>query len=240
MVELPYGRRPLRLVARGRLAGGRARIGAAAHRAGRRDRGRLASRSSGAGARPRPDLVARPPARVAPARRVALGRQAVARSVAQAGTRGVQSRTSSASSRHDRHGHAQRRVRAHDHRPELPARPAPPRECGAAARGRQGNQRRACAEGPRRARGGDRACGRPGRAQDRRAPHRRGDPQRLRPDRGRVPDDDRRRRSHELELHRDQRVGARGEARGARALRRQAPLPFAGREPCRLRRLAAA
>ena len=123
---------------RGPAAGGR-EDRRAAHRAGRRDLGRLAARPPRPGARPRPDLVARPPARDAAARRLALGRQALAPRPRRL-VRGAYSlERRSASSRHDRHGHAQRRLRAHDHRPELPARAAPPCECRA-CRSRAGRE----------------------------------------------------------------------------------------------------
>ena len=98
-----------------------------------------------------------------------------ARSVAQPGARGPRRLVRAAYSPprrwdlltvHDRHRHAQRRVRPHDHRPELPARPAPPRERGPPARRREGDQRRPGAEDARRAgrrhrprRRPDRACG---------------------------------------------------------------------------------
>ena len=74
----------------------------------------------------------------------------------------------------------------------------------------------------------------------RRAADRRGDPERLRPHRGRVAHLDRGRRSDEQHLHRDQRVGPGGAAGGARDAAREARLPLAGRRARRLRRLAAA
>ncbi len=60
-------------------------------------------------------------------------------------------RTCGVSSR-DRHRHRQRRARPHADRARLPDRLPPPLERGPHARGRQGDQRRACAEAPRRAR----------------------------------------------------------------------------------------
>ena len=162
---LPYGRDPLPLVARASLG---------TRRAARARRSR-----SGSSRRPRVSLPVR--------RGQLLGRVQIwdgtrlvgsrplvaARSVDRpgiAGRAGWYARRTVhhvvAAYCHDRHGHAERGVRAHDHRPELPARPAPPRERGAPARRREGNQRRPGAEDARRAgrrhrprRRPDRACG---------------------------------------------------------------------------------
>ena len=71
--------------------------------------------------------------------------------------RGPHARPSRGTRSRDRHRHAERRARPHADRPELPARPAPPREPGAHARGRQGDQRRARAQAPRRPGRRDRA-----------------------------------------------------------------------------------
>ena len=98
---------------------------------------------------------------------------------------------------------------------------------GPPACGRQGDQRRPGAQGARRSRRRHRSRRRSGRTENRGTADRRGDPERLRPDRGRVAYDDRGRRPDELELHRDQRVGAARPPRGARAVRREAALSLA-------------
>ena len=81
---------------------------------------------------------------------------------------------------------------------------------GAHARRRQGDQRRARAEGARRAGRRDRPRRRQHRHAHRRGADRRGDPQRLRAHRGRVAHVDRGRRPDRRHVHRDQRVGAGG------------------------------
>ena len=97
---------------------------------------------------------------------------------------GPHARPSSGACSRDRHRHAQRRARPHADRAELPARPPPSREREPHARRRQGHQRRARAQAPRRAGRRDRPRRRPHRHADRRGADRRGDPQRLRPHQG--------------------------------------------------------
>ena len=117
----------------------------------------------------------------------------------------------------DRHRHPQRRARPLAHRPDPPARPAPPRERRPDARGRQGDQRRAGAQAARRPGRRHRARRRAHRHAHRRGADRRGDPQRLRPHRRRVADLDARGRPDVRDADRDQRVGAEGHRRRARA-----------------------
>ena len=127
----------------------------------------------------------------------------------------------------DRHRHPQRRARPLAHRPDLQARAPAPGEQRARARGRQGHQRGARAQAARRARRRDRPRRRPHGDADRRGADGGGDPQRLRPDPGRVAHVDGRRRPDLGHLHRDQRVGPEGLAGRARDPARQAPLPLA-------------
>ena len=193
-VALPYGRSPLPLVARSRLHAV-VRVGAAADRARRRAGGDVAAGEPGPGARDgsrcgRADGCS---ARGRSSRR-ARSRSRGSRA-ASGGTRGVQSTTSSdlltsmivtvtlnaAFARTITVPNFQRGQR---HRASA----------GAPARRREGDQRRAGTEGARRSRRRDRARRRPGRAAHRRAPDRRGDPERLRAHRGRVAHDDGRRR----------------------------------------------
>ena len=129
------------------------------------------------------------------------GKGAVGRWTCRRSPRGARSR--------DRHRHPQRRARPFADRPDPQARAAAPRERGPDARRRQGHQRRARAEAARPARRRDRARGRTHGHAHRRGAHRRGDPQRLRPDRGRVADLDARRRPDVRDPDGDQRVGAR-------------------------------
>ena len=72
---------------------------------------------------------------------------------------------------------------------------------------------------------------------DRRAPRRGVDPQRLHADRGRVAHQPRGRRSDHRRADRDQRARPAGDARRGRPLRREAPLPRAGRDDLRPRRV---
>ena len=136
----------------------------------------------------------------------------------------------------DRHRHPQRSARPLAHRPDLQARAPAPREQRARARGRQGDQCGAGAQAARRAGGGDRPRGRANRDADRRGADGGVDPQRLRPDPGRVAHVDGRRRPDLEHLHRDQRVGPEGLAGRARHLDGQAPLPLPRRLDGGLRR----
>ena len=124
----------------------------------------------------------------------------------------------------DRHRHPQRRARPLADRPDLQARAPAPREQRARARGRQGHQRRARPQAARRAGRRDRARRRAHGHAHRRGADRGVDPQRLRPDPGRVAHLDRRRRPDLGHLHRDQRVGPEGLRRRARDPAREAPL----------------
>ena len=138
-------------------------------------------------------------------------------------------RSTSRPGSHDRHRHAQRGGRPHADRPELPARPPAPRERGLDARRRQGDQRRAHAEGARRARRRDGPRGRPDGHAHRRGADERGDPQRLRPHRRRVAHVDDGRRPDRRNVDRDLRVGAAREPRGARDAAREDRLSRARR-----------
>ncbi len=91
----------------------------------------------------------------------------------------------------------------------------PPLERGAHPRRWQGHQRRARAQDPRGPGRRDGPRGRANRDAHHRGAHLRGDPQRLRADLRRVAHVDRRRRSDGRHAHRDQRVGARGDARSS-------------------------
>ena len=150
--------------------------------------------SQGQSSRPGPRLPAwQARRRVVPLASPRARSRARASRPAQVGTRHVPCTTCGAGSR-DRHGHHERGDRPHADRPELPARPAPPRERRADARRRQGDQHRAGAEAARRARRRHRPRRRPHRHAHRRGADRRGDPERLRPDRRRVAHLDRDRR----------------------------------------------
>ena len=141
---------------------------------------------------------------------------------------------------HDRDRDTERCDRPHAHGPELPARPPPPRQPGADARGREGDQHRASSQAARRSSRGNWSRRRPPGHADPRGVVGGGDPQRLRPHRGRVAHVDRRRRPGRGHLHRDKRVGPARDARGARDAAREAPLPRPRRELCRVRGHAAA
>ena len=92
----------------------------------------------------------------------------------------------SGGSSRDRHGDGQRRARPHADGARVPDRLPPPLERGAHPRRRQGDQRRPRAEAPRRTGRRDRARRRPDGDADHRGADLGGDPQRLRPHRGRV------------------------------------------------------
>ena len=149
-------------------------------------------------------------------------------------------RSTSRPGSHDRHRHAQRGRRPHADRPELPARPPAPRERGLDARRRQGDQRRAHAQGARRAGRRDGARRRPDGHAHRRGPDERGDPQRLRPHRRRVAHVDDGRRPRRRNVDGDLRVGAAREPRRARDAAREDRLSRAGGRPRCVLRLAAA
>ena len=111
---------------------------------------------------------------------------------------------------------------------------------GLHARRRQGHQRRTRAEAARRAGRCHRLRRRHDRHAHRRGADERGDPERLRADRGRVAHLDGCRRSDRRHVHRDQRVGAGRVPEELETLLEKLALPHAGRRARRLRGLAAA
>src|SRR6266542_2237289 len=140
----------------------------------------------------------------------------------------------------DRDRDAQRRPRPYAHGAELPAGPSPSRECCAHSGGRQGDQRRAHAEGARRARRRDGSRRRAHRHAHRRGGDEGGDSQRFRPHSRGIADVVDGRRSNRRDVHRDLRVGPAGDRRRARDAAREDRVPRAGGRPRRVRRLAAA